>query len=442
MGPHCNMRQLQLLATTGVAGFFVLIWGLNQSFSLEMVSISSSSVSANGYCHAGQVSEDGRFAVFSSVASNLVANDTNGRPDVFLRDTVKNKTIRISVAGNGSQGDHQSTHPSISSDGNTIVFESQATNLVPNDTNRVGDIFAYDRPTGRISRVNLSSTGKQALGGNSCDPTISRDGRFVGFFSGATNLVPNDNNGFQDSFVRDLRQKTTVMVHRSSTGQQGNVGSNTPHVSAYGRYVVFSSDSTNLVAKDTNGRHDVFRRDLRTGTTERVSVSANGVEGNGHSTLPGAGRNAISDDGRYVAFMSRSTNLVVGDTNGQVDQFVKDMATEAIERVNVNDRGGQGRGGRTNWDPASQLSGDGRFVVFYALDSNLVAQDWNGTWDVFLRDRFLKRTTLLSRNSSGQQGNGRSFEACISRNGPSWDVHERLFEPVQDRISRNSGVRV
>jgi Tol biopolymer transport system component len=170
---------------------------------------------------------------------------------------------------------------------------------------------------GTTERVSLGPGGVQ---GNSISgsPAISAGGRFVAFDSHATNLVPGDTNDFGDIFVRDRQTGTTQRVSVGRNGAQGNDHSLVSVISADGRFVFFTSDASNLVPGDTNGTSDVFVRDRRTRTTERVSVGPGGAQGNGDSALP-----ALSADGRFVAFGSSATNLVPGDTNRTTDVFVR-----------------------------------------------------------------------------------------------------------------------
>src|SRR4051812_9983776 len=167
------------------------------------------------------ISADGRFVAFVSYATNLVPGDTNDVLDVFVHDRRTGRTERVSVSSRGEQGDSDSFRSEISGDGRFVAFASDATNLVASDTSGVRDIFVHDRRTGRTERVSVSSRGEQA-NGDSDDPTISVDGRFVAFFSSATNLVPGDTNGFNDVFLRDRVKRTTTRVSVSSRGKQAN----------------------------------------------------------------------------------------------------------------------------------------------------------------------------------------------------------------------------
>src|SRR5438093_242361 len=215
--------------------------------------------------------------------------------------------------------------PALSADGRFIAFVSSATSLVAGDTNGATDVFVHDRQTGTTERVSVGSGGGTQGTGNSggffAFPALSGDGRLVAFQSDATNLVAGDTNGATDVFVHDRQTGTTERVSVASGGRQGNGTSAGPALSADGRFVAFYSTATNLVAGDTNGATDVFVRDRQTGTTERASVASGGTQGNGSSAGP-----VLSADGGLVAFHSTATNLVAGDANGAYDVFVHDRA--------------------------------------------------------------------------------------------------------------------
>jgi Tol biopolymer transport system component len=240
---------------------------------------------------------------FVSNASNLVAGDTNGLYDVFVRDLTSTTTVRVSVDSDEVEGNNNPSDPSISADGGFVAFASAASNLVAGDTNSYRDVFVRDLTAGTTVRVSVDSDEEQA-NGRSYDPSISADGRYVAFHSDASNLVALDLNVRNDVFVRDLTSTTTVRVSVDSDEVEGDAGSSGPSISADGRFVAFDSYATNLVAGDTNGRDDVFVRDLTATTTIRVSVNNLGVQGNFGSTDP-----SISADGRYVGFISAATNL-------------------------------------------------------------------------------------------------------------------------------------
>jgi Tol biopolymer transport system component len=292
---------------------------------VQRVSVASDGAQGNGDSFDNSISADGRYIAFASRASNLVAGDTNGKQDIFVHDRLTGQTTRVSVASDGAQGNGDSGQPVISADGRFVAFYSSASNLVPGDTNGVEDVFVHDRLTGQTTRVSVASDGAQG-NGPSWGPSISADGRFVAFESRASNLVPGDTNGTTDVFVHDRHTGQTMRVSVASDGREGNSYSWLARISADGRFVVFTSDASNLVAGDTNGTWDVFVHDRLTGQTTMVSVASDGTPGNGRSIGV-----SISGDGRFVAFMSEASNLVAGDTNGTWDVFVA-AAVEAMWR--------------------------------------------------------------------------------------------------------------
>jgi lysophospholipase L1-like esterase len=286
------------------------------------------------------ISGDGRFVVFNSDATNLVPGDTNDRADVFVHDRQTGVTERVSVdsGGNQANGSSYGIREVISADGRFVAFESVATNLVLNDTNGPGwDAFVHDRQTGRTERVSGGSGDNQA-NGSSFSERMSADGRLIAFASNATNLVPGDTNGLRDVFVYDRLTGGTERVSVDSNGSEGNGATGEEAwISGDGRFVSFTSDATNLVPGDTNGVTDVFVHDRQTGATERVSVASDGTQANDSPLV----FSSTSADGRYVTFGSSATNLVTGDTNGRTDVFVRDRQAHVTTRVDLDDAANQ-----------------------------------------------------------------------------------------------------
>ncbi|MEO8425192.1 MAG: calcium-binding protein, partial [Actinomycetota bacterium] len=285
-----------------------------------LASVSSSGRQGNADSDYSNVSSNGRWVVFVSMASNLVRGDTNGYWDLFIRDTASGTTRLITRAPNGTPANSDTSYigpSSLSSDGRFVTFASPASNLVQGDTNARTDVFVYDRETGRIRRASVNTSGFEG-NGDSSDPTTSAGGRFVVFDSSATNLVNNDANGAADIFIRDLVKKTTRRVSVSTNEVAGNQASRYPTVSDDGRFVAFESSATNLVGSDTNNASDIFVRDLATGTTRRVSVTSAKEEADAGGDNP-----FLSASGKYVVFQSNSTNLVANDTNGFTDIFLR-----------------------------------------------------------------------------------------------------------------------
>jgi hypothetical protein len=303
----------------------------------ERVSVDSAGHESNGFSYANSISADGRFVGFSSDATNLVAGDSNLSGDAFVRDRVTGATERVSVGVTGLEGNGSSGWASLSAEGTGVAFTSLATNLVASDTNATWDVFVRDRIFGTTTRVSVDSAGIEG-NGESLLGSLCADGNVVAFESAAWNLVPNDNNGFRDVFVHDRTTGATERVSVDSAGSDGNDDSGffSPAISADGNIVAFVSAATNLVGNDTNGFLDVFVHDRTTGTTERVSVDSSGLEGNDDCGAP-----SLSADGRLVGFQSSASNLVANDLNGTTDVFVHDRATGTTERVSVDSAGAE-----------------------------------------------------------------------------------------------------
>ncbi len=396
--------------SSGAVVALLSVWPASAVPTTRLTSVSSSEAhgdgSSGGYW-GGSISANGRFVVFESSATNLVANDTNGVADIFIRDRSKGTTRRISVSSTEVQTDGFSRRAVISPDGRFVLFASSATNLVGNDTNAAEDIFVRDRSKGTTRRVSIGN-GEQQGNSWSYGHSLSPDGRFVAFASGSTNLVSGDTNAASDIFVRDRRAGTTRRVNVNAGGIEGNGPSDSPWISADGRLVSFSSSATNLVAGDSNGVGDVFVRNRETGRTRRGSIGSNGSQADGESDDA-----MISADGRVVVFYSTATNLVPNDDNATSDVFVRLLASGKTKIVSVSSA--EVIGDAESWDPA--ISANGRYVTFGSLASNLVALDTNAEHDVFVRDRKQGKTRIMSRTAGGSESNGLSFSATISDDG-------------------------
>jgi Tol biopolymer transport system component len=329
------------------------------------------------------ISSDGSVVAFDSDASNLVTGDTNGREDVFARTIAMGHTVQVSLRDTGTESvdNKESYGPAISADGNLVAFVSNVSDLISMPAPEVNDgynIYLRNLTTGTVIRVSQGTAGAlptPAATTRIPAPTISPDGRYIGYSSAATNIAGPDTNGTFDSYIYDTTNQTTTRVSVDSGGVQGNGASGVPSFSLDDRYAVFQSDASNLVAGDTNGKTDIFVRDLLTGTTTRVSLGNDGSQANDASTAP-----AISNDGTRVLFTSAATNLVVGDTNAANDTFVRYLATGETIRESVGANSVQATTGGTG----AGLSGDGKVVLFASADA-LVTGDPNGVSDLFAR---------------------------------------------------------
>jgi WD40 repeat protein len=405
----------------------------------ERVSVSSSGIQGEAqssivWRSESSTSETGRYIAFESYAGNLVSNDTNGVVDVFVHDRDTGTTRRVSVGPSGEQGVGPSSYPAISADGRFVAFQSWAPNLVPGDQNGLCDVFVHDLQTGLTQRVSRGIAGDP--NDFSEDVDISDDGRYVSFVSAASNLVPGDVNAAMDVFVFDTLTSTTAIASTGPLGQGGNGDALNATLSGDGRLVAFTSEATNLTSDNAGIGNQVFLHDLRTRQTQLASLGGPGLGGNNSSFDP-----SLSRDGRYVTFSSRATDLVAGDSNGREDVFVRDLTNATTQRVSIDTAGGQGNGNSDNatisgdgtvvafssvasnltpidvngasdvflhdrsngsttrisvgylGDDTDRFSGypsvcpSGDCVAYYSLASNLVAQDSNSAGDVFLFER-------------------------------------------------------
>jgi hypothetical protein len=446
----------------------------------ERVSVASDGTYANdeSYIWRQALSQGGRFVVFESDAANLVPNDTWAH-DVFVHDRDLDrdgifdepgamKTVRVDLSTKGAQADNSGYNQNaISPGGRFVAFLSEATNLVPGDTNGIVDIFVRDRNTDRdrlfdergavkTVRVSLSTSGQQA-NDYSWFPTLTTGGRFVAFESYASNLVPGDDNLAWDIFVRDRDTDRdgrfdepgavkTVRLSVSTDGAQADSDSTFANISRDGRFVVFRSWADNLVpGGDTNGVADAFVRDRDSDqdgrfdepgavTTVRLTSAWDGGEIDGDVNNP-----VVSGSGRFVAFQSAATNLVSDDTNGVDDVFVHDRDTDgdgifdepgAVKtlRVDVSSDGAESNGATSG----ASISSNGRFVAFESGATNLVASDAGGFYDTFVRDRDTDEdgiydepgvvaTIRTSLSTIGDEPDNHAYTAVVSGDG-RWAV--------------------
>jgi Tol biopolymer transport system component len=426
-------RSLLVLAVIVFAAVYAPLAGAAKDdlILISRQSASDGGAAANFVSNRPSISADGRYVAFDSQADNLSSADTNGKvwPDVFVRDTQTNTTAlvsRQSAFAGGAGGDEASSDPSISADGRYVTFTSGADNLSAEDNNGPANVFIRDTQANTTTLVSRQSAADGGAGadGFSQEPSISADGRYVAFASEADNLSKEDNDAFQNVFIRDTQANTTTLVSRKSAADGGDPAdefSRMPSISADGRYVAFSSQAGNLSTDDKNNEEDVFVRDMQANTTTLVSRQSVGAGGAGGDH--GSSRPAISADGRYVAFTSSADNLSADDKNEDVDTFVRDMQsgiTTLASRQSAADGGAVGEGGDGSDGPCL-ISADGRYVAFVSEADNLSTDvDSEVTSNVFVRDLETNTTTLVSRQSAADGGAGAdesSGEPAISADG-------------------------
>lgn len=397
-----------VLALVAAAGSVVP----SRAQSIEMVSVADDGSPGNHASTWPSISDDGRFAVFSSFADSLVSGDHNANWDVFLRDRASGTTRRISADAAGGDANGGSDGGEISADGRFVVFTSYATDLVASDTNATSDVFLHELATGVTTLLSRTSTAQG--NGVSYHPSISADGSLVVFVSAASNLVPSDTNGRLDVFLCDRSLGTIERVSVASDGTQADGESFDAMISRDGRYVTFSSRAKNLDPSDTSGGLDVYLRDLVARTTSLVSISDDGLATNGESFVA-----SVSDDPPVVSFMSNATNLVSdGEDDAEFHVYARRVASASTERIDV-DLDGQLPPGYSDAETylGRSISADGGSVAFSSHSDGLVQGDRNRVSDVFCHDTAVPMTTRWSVGQDGAEADGESFQGALSSDG-------------------------
>jgi Tol biopolymer transport system component len=415
-GPHRALTLALLLACLVIAIPSAAAGTATNNFR---VSIAGDGTQGNERSDSAGITPDGRSVAFASNASNLVPGDTNQTTDVFVHDRTTRTTTRMTLSSWGAQINRPAHLPAISADSRFVAFTTSANNLVAGDLGFDSDVFVHDRLTGATTAASVNSSGELSWCTEPCvltntSPSLSADGRYVAFESNADNFDGSTNDGI---FVHDQMTGATTRVSVNSAGAPAVRLSKGPALSADGRFVAFQSDAANLVLGDTNGVADIFVRDRVAGTTERVNVSSSGAQTDQAEIDD---RPAITPDGRFVAFSSSATNLVDGDTNGLRDVFVRDRATGRTERVSLSNRGQEARRySGSGGSFAASMSADARFVSFTSYANDLVDNDsWPLCCDVFVRDRANRTTVRVTiPTGGGTPARGSGTSGAWSMNG-------------------------
>ncbi|MCD5309532.1 TolB family protein [Kineosporia babensis] len=353
----------------------------------KKISVGLNGARPNGGSYDVDISADGRYVAFSSDATNLLPGDSTPSlsPRIFVKDLQTGKLANISAVAEAT-GYGGESEPSISADGGVVAFSSSRDNLVPGDTNKVGDVFVWKRETGELTRVSVSSSGEQAPYGSynsALEPDLSGDGKWVAFRSGAANLVPGDTNGISDVFLHSLETSETTRVSVGPNGEQatGGVtpikyGTGSPSLSHDASVIAYDGSSVaGIVEGEPGYNRQIYVRDRVTGATELANVTLTGERSTEHGSQP-----ALSPDGRFVGFMSYDKNLVEGDTDEE-DVFVRDLANDRTARASVAADGSQANNSSGIWGIA--LSEGARTVAFTSLATNLVPDSVGGNHQLF-----------------------------------------------------------
>ena len=400
------MRKLCLARTSIVILAIPLFISLAMAGDVEpitkRVSVRSDGMQANGIGYGRAISANGRYVAFESEATNLVADDTNARKDIFVHDHMTGSTTRVSVGYGNTESNKQSSAPSISNDGRYVAFKSYSDNLVPNDNSSREDVFVHDRWMGTNEIINIGPGGVQANGSTFYRVVISGNGRFVFFVSEATNLIPEDTNGaIWDIFVHDRETHITSLASLADNGDQPDTLCESPSVSSDGRFVTFVSKADNIIADEVNGRWHIFVHDRTTGRTTLVSVSSSGEQGDSDSSEP-----SISADGRFVAFSSQSSNLAQSDVDGfDWDIFVHDRQTGETKRITESG---------SSFSPS--ISSDGHYIA-YRTTGSIWESNWISYYLIFFHDLWSNNITLISKTTDGNVPGISSYDPAISMDG-------------------------
>ncbi len=351
--------------------------GLNELISVSITGgYSSNLVPTFTSAISASISADGRYVAFDSGASDLVAGDTNGQPDVFVRDRVAGVTTRVSVAHDGSQLPVQSSKPRLSADGRYVLFATLATNVMPGPPQGSGgtdNIYRYELNTGVIDFVAVYGAGA----------AISADGRFVAL-SQLLSAAPEDTNSAPDVYLLDFQSGSTTLVSVNPNGLAGNGYSTSPEISGDGSVVAFISNASDLVAGDTNHGFDIFVRNLVTGTTTIASSHTDGTQI--EQLASGLSECRLSLDGGHVLFDTNSRNLIDADLKTYSDVFVHDVAGGETQILSVDSNGWQ------VFEPIGYgaykggISADGQLVLF-DTSAKLTPDDPSSARSVFVHDR-------------------------------------------------------
>ena len=373
----------------------------------EIVSVTSEGDQSSGYSVEPEVSDNGRHVVFYAAADDLVPGDTNGFADVFVRDRVTNETTRVSINSDGEQANGDCRFPTISGDGRMVAFHSSADNLVPDDTNSEWDIFVHDRNTGVTVRANVGPLGEESAQGGYFG-SISGNGQFVVFNTGEQ-LSDKDTNNVGDIYRHDLISKDTVRVSVGTGGFQLDGASVKASISYYGEYIAFLSLARNVDPRDIDSLYDVYVRDTLSDETVLVSPSSS----NDQSADEDCELSVISADGQKIAFISEATNLIEGEQLGVKNAFLYDRSKNLMRLMSRSYCGEPGDD-RTH---TVAITPDGQWVVFFSEAQNLVP---GGSWpesSIFLRHTVTNQILEVSEASDGSPANGGSFDPALSNDG-------------------------
>jgi hypothetical protein len=350
---------------------------VGSDFTYDLISRSSNNNAFSTFYESGDAAvgghagEEGRYVTFVSSSANF-SGATGKHRQIFWRDRNTGVTKLISAGAAGEEGNADSYYPAISGDGKTVAFESNSSNLVPDDKNGFRDVFVWHSGTDKIERVSITKDGKEA-NAESYEASVSGDGNLIAFTSAAGNISETDKGvSTNNVFLRDLQSGHTIMISIDPFAKKGGGGSK-PSISYDGSRIAFYSHTATLVADDKNGLWDIFLWEKNNTGFKRVSMAAEGKErGQGSESANRIVAPAISGNGRYIAFTTTATGMVASDVNSFQDVFVYDINTGKTVMASSS---ADGKPGNAD-SPIEQgekiaISFDGKWVSFSTNASNL-----------------------------------------------------------------------
>jgi Ca2+-binding RTX toxin-like protein len=376
------------------------------------VSTTSTGAEAQGDSFFVDSSADGRYVLFGSGAPNLSEGDTNRWYDLFVKDQQTGQVTLVSKRNDQLISNGYSYDGKLSQDGSKVVFVSDASNLVEQDTNQNLDVFVKDLKTGAIQQLGQPLTGQ--VDGYIQNVSFSQDGKWIGFVTSSNGLVADDQDSMADVFIQSLDTLEIKRISQTPTGVAANGGSARPVFSPDGRSLIFYSYATNLSNTPTEtGTFKVYRYDLQTGQIECPIIGLNGAAVDRDTTFGN-----LSPDGKKLVFISTATNLVANLSPNDQDLwsnvFVLDLPTGQIQQVNVTPTGQGTIGDGFTW--SAHFTPDSQSVVFSAYDP-LLPQDNNNGGDIYQRNLTTGALTLLSTDAQGVVGNQNSWAEHVSADG-------------------------
>lgn len=392
---------------------------------LVQITYSTNLSSLDADAQQPHLSGNGAWVVFTSGATNLVVASLSGQREVFSYLLATQQIRHVSAALSGGQADGDSTANGVSADGRWILLTSQASDLSQaGDQNNTTDVFVYDQSEGEMRLVSMSPQGV-AANGSSFGRDISPDGRYVVYSSEASDLTDEDTNEAWDVFVWDRESGLSERISMGPGDQQRNVQPGVhAHISDDGRYVSYHSLSDQLTPASENGVFDIFVTDRERSSTTLLSSTFTGALVDGNAFVLG-----MSGDGRYLSSYASASNWVEGDTNGLQDVFLIDRTAGTTKRINLGPDGQQA----DSESSSAVLSSDGRFLSFASAATNLVEGDDNQMDDSFVYDQVADQIRAMSRSATGEFGSGPSQAAQFSSSGTCY-----VFASKASNLSLNS----